>query len=528
MIPMTLAEIAAAIGGVLDTTDGTSVVDAPLAFDSRHPAPGCLFACLTGALVDGHDFAALAVEQGAVAALAQRPVHVPAVLVPDVLTAMSDLARVIHQRYDGVTIGITGSAGKTTTKDLLAHVLAAHAPTIANRASFNNEIGFPVTVSSVRPDTRYLVLEMGARGKGHIHALCDIARPGISTVLGIGSAHVGEFGSREAIAEAKAEIVRALPATGTAVPNADDPLVAAMSREHDGRILTFGTDEGADVRATDITTDEGRPTLTLHHQGRTAAVQLTVYGRHNVTNALAAATTALAACVPFDTVATALSEARMATKGRMAVTTRTDGVTVINDAFNASPESVLAARDALTEVGRGRRRIAVLCEMAELGDTSVEWHQRIADAAARAGLAHLLVVGTGEDAAVLADAYTAATRTASDRHTADTVSAAVLLPGDVLLVKGATPWDWTPSPTSSSPSNPRQGAQAPVLRVIRGRPRPAAPSGDVRTPVTGRLRRPAAGGRYRCRFFLSECGRQAGSAGRVLFLVQLRERVSGR
>lgn len=440
MIPMSLAEIAAATGGVLDTTDGTPVVDAPLAFDSRHPAPGALFACLTGALVDGHDFAALAVEQGAVAALAQRPVHVPAVLVPDVLTAMSDLARAVHQRYDGVTIGITGSAGKTTTKDLLAHVLGAHAPTVANRASFNNEIGFPVTVSSVRPDTRYLVLEMGARGKGHIQALCDIARPGISTVLGIGSAHVGEFGSREAIAEAKAEIVRALPATGTAVLNADDPLVSAMRREHDGRILTFGTDQGADVRTTDITTDKGRPTFTLHHQGRTTAVQLTIYGRHNVTNALAAASTALAAGVPFDTVATALSEARMATGGRMAVTTRTDGVTVINDAFNASPESVLAALDAQTEVGRGRRRIAVLGEMAELGDASVEWHRRVADAAARAGLAHLLVVGSGEGADVLADAYTAATRTAPDRHTADTVSAAVravLLPGDVLLVKGA-------------------------------------------------------------------------------------------
>ncbi|MEV5043626.1 UDP-N-acetylmuramoyl-tripeptide--D-alanyl-D-alanine ligase [Streptomyces griseoincarnatus] len=440
MIPMTLAEVAAATGGVLDTTDGTPVVDAPLAFDSRRPSPGSLFACLTGALVDGHDFAALAVEQGAVAALAQRPVHVPAVLVPDVLTAMSDLARAVHQRYDGVTIGITGSAGKTTTKDLLAHVLAAHAPTVANRASFNNEIGFPVTVSSVRPDTRYLVLEMGARGKGHIQALCDIARPGISTVLNIGSAHVGEFGSREAIADAKAEIVRALPATGTAVLNADDPLVDAMRREHDGRILTFGTDEGADVRATDITTDEGRPTFTLHHQGRTAAVQLTVYGRHNVTNALAAATTALAADVPFDTVATALSEARMATGGRMAVTTRTDGVTLINDAFNASPESVLAALDALTEVGRGRRRIAVLGEMAELGDASVQWHWRVADAAARAGLAHLLVVGSGEGADVLADAYTAATHTVPDRHTADTVSAAVraiLLPGDVVLVKGA-------------------------------------------------------------------------------------------
>ncbi|WP_033211012.1 UDP-N-acetylmuramoyl-tripeptide--D-alanyl-D-alanine ligase [Streptomyces bikiniensis] len=440
MIPMTLSEIATATGGVLHTTDGSPTVTAPLAFDSRHPAPGALFACLSGALADGHDFAAHAVAQGAVAVLAQRPVRVPAVLVPDVLTAMSDLARTVHRRYDGTTIGITGSAGKTTTKDLLAHLLAAHGPTVANRASFNNEIGFPVTVTGVRPDTRYLVLEMGARGKGHIQTLCDIAGPGISTVLGIGSAHVGEFGSREAIADAKAEIVRALPATGTAVLNADDPLVTAMAREHAGPILTFGTGEGADVRATGIGSVEGRPFFTLRHRDQAAPVQLALHGRHNTTNALAAAATALAAGVPFDTVAAALPEARMATGGRMAVTTRTDDVTIINDAFNASPESVLAALDALTEVGRGRRRVAVLGEMAELGEASTEWHRRVADAAARAGLARLLVVGTGEDADTLAAAYTAATGTAPDRHTPATVGAAarsLLLPGDVLLVKGA-------------------------------------------------------------------------------------------
>ncbi|MFC8290546.1 Mur ligase family protein [Streptomyces sp. NPDC057242] len=201
---------------------------------------------------------------------------------------MFDLARAVHRCYDGTTIGITGSAGKTTTKDLFAHVLGCHAPTVANPASFNNEIGFPATVTGVRPDTRYLVLEMGARGKGHVQALCDVARPGISTVLGIGSAHVGKFGSREAIADAKAEIVRALPTTGTAVLNADDPLVAAMRREHTGRIITFGTGESPDVRATGIDTVDGRPTFTLHHQGRTAPVRLTLHGRHHVTNALAA------------------------------------------------------------------------------------------------------------------------------------------------------------------------------------------------------------------------------------------------
>ncbi|WP_282697648.1 UDP-N-acetylmuramoyl-tripeptide--D-alanyl-D-alanine ligase [Streptomyces sp. CC208A] len=440
MIPMTLAEIAAATHGTLDTADPDTVVTAPLAFDSRHPAPGALFACLTGAARDGHDFAALAVEQGALAALAQRPIHVPAVLVPDVLTAMSDLARAVHQRYTGLTIGITGSAGKTTTKDLLAHLLAAHAPTVATPASFNNEIGFPVTVTSVRPDTRYLVLEMGARGKGHIKALCEVARPSIATVLGIGSAHVGEFGSREAIAEAKAEIVRALPPTGTAVLNADDPLVAVMAHDHPGPALFFGTAPGADVRATGITTHDGRPAFTLHHQGRTAPVQLSVYGRHNVTNALAAAATALAAGVPFDTVATTLSGATMATGGRLAVTTRPDGVTVINDAFNASPESVLAALDTLTDVGQDRRRLAVLGEMAELGGHSPAWHHRVADAAARADLAHLIVIGTGDGAHTLTTAYQAATGRTPDRHTPDTATAAVrdlLVPGDVLLIKGA-------------------------------------------------------------------------------------------
>ncbi|MFF5393142.1 Mur ligase family protein [Streptomyces sp. NPDC013012] len=279
-----------------------------------------------------------------------------------------------------------------------------------------------------------------ARGKGHIQALCDVVRPGISTVLGIGSAHVGKFGSREAIADAKAEIVRALPTTGTAVLNADDPLVAAMRREHTGRIITFGTGESPDVRATGIDTVDGRPTFTLHHQGRTAPVRLTLHGRHHVTNALTAAATALAAGVPFDTIATALSDARMATGGRMAVTTRADGVTIINDAFNAGPESVLAALDALGDVGCDLRRIAILGEMAELGDTSVERHRRVADAAARAGLARLLVVGTGKGADVLDAAYTAATGTAPARHTHDTATTAAhdpLVPGDVLLVKGA-------------------------------------------------------------------------------------------
>ncbi|MFI0718129.1 UDP-N-acetylmuramoyl-tripeptide--D-alanyl-D-alanine ligase [Streptomyces sp. NPDC021224] len=439
MIPLTLADIAAATGGTLDHADPDTLVTAPLLFDSRNVTAGGLFACLPGRTADGHDYARQAVADGAVAVLAARPVGVPAVIVADVLTAMADTARAVAARYPGTVIGITGSAGKTTTKDLLSGILALDGPTVATPRSFNNEIGFPVTVTQATADTQYLVLEMGARGRGHIAALCEIAPPTIAAVLGIGSAHAGEFGSREATADAKAEIVRGLPPHGVAVLNADDPLVVPMARQTQARVMFFGTGD-ADVRAEDVRTgDDGRPHFILRHGADRAPVQLAVHGRHNVTNALAAATIALAAGVPFTRVVEGLTRTELTSGGRMEVTTRPDGVTVINDAFNASPESVLAALQAMQDIAAGRRTIAVLGEMAELGDEAPAWHDHVGEAAAKSGITHLVLVG-GEHAEALGEMPRTVGmkvhRASAGRPLAPFVNA-LLEPDDVILIKGA-------------------------------------------------------------------------------------------
>ncbi|MEV8413956.1 UDP-N-acetylmuramoyl-tripeptide--D-alanyl-D-alanine ligase [Streptomyces niveus] len=442
MIPLTLAEIAAATGGTLHQAgDPHTVVDGPLSFDSRAVAPGGLFVCLTGRTLDGHDFAGQAVRDGARAVLATRAVDAPAVVVDDVLEAMGRIAAAVASRYAGTVVALTGSAGKTTTKDILATVLALHGPTVANEKSFNNEIGFPVTVSRVRPDSRYLVLEMGARGIGHIASLCAVVRPSIATVLGIGSAHAGEFGSRQATADAKSEIVRALPANGTAVLFGDDPLTRAMAAVTDAKVLTFGTTPDCDVRATQPGVDEhGRPYFSLHHGAAQAHVQLRVHGRHNITNALAAAATAVAAGVPLDLVVSGLQSAELASGGRMEILPRPDGVTVINDAFNASPESVLAALDALADIaGRDRRRVAVLGEMAELGPDADQWHDTVAEKVIDTGVTHMIGIG-GDHAQRMITNVRAGGVAATEADRALPLAPQIndlLKPGDVVLVKGA-------------------------------------------------------------------------------------------
>ncbi len=444
MIPLTVAHIAHVTGGRLhNLPDPDVLVTGPISFDSRHIAAAGLFACLTGRTLDGHDFAAQAVAEGAVAVLADRPVDAPAIVVPDVLDAMGRIAHAVAEEYNGTVIALTGSAGKTSTKDILETVLALDGPTVANTKSFNNEIGFPVTVSRVMPDSRYLLLEMGARGKGHIASLCQMVRPRIATVLGIGSAHVGEFGSKQAIADAKAEILHTLPEHGVAVLNADDPFVAPMAGETTARVLTFGTTSACDVRADDISVSpHGHPAFVLRHAGREAHVTLGhIYGRHNVVNALAAAATAVAAGIPFDRIVHGTEAAELSSGGRMEVTRRThDGVTVINDAFNASPESVLAALDALADIaGPQRRRIAVLGEMAELGDDALDWHDKIARKVVITGVHRTIGVG-GQHAQYM---ITTIRNSGLDATNADPATGlaghinAQLQPGDVVLVKGA-------------------------------------------------------------------------------------------
>jgi UDP-N-acetylmuramoyl-tripeptide--D-alanyl-D-alanine ligase len=452
MIEMTLAEVAAVTGGRLHRATGDERVTA-VEFDSRQVGTGGLFLALPGERADGHDFAAAAVAAGAVAVLAAREVDVPAVLVPPaepgslatgsylaatdpdgsgaaVLAALARLAAHNVGALTGLTVvGVTGSSGKTSTKDLLAAVLAPLGPTVVPPGSFNNELGLPWTALRADATTRHLVLELSARGPGHIAALCRVAQPRIGVVLNVGRAHLGEFGSPEAIAQAKGELVEALPADGVAVLNADDPAVAAMAARTGARVVTVGRSPGADVRADDVVLDAGRARFGLVTPQGTADVALRLVGAHHVGNALAAAAVALECGATPEGVAAALSGAAPASRWRMEVTDRADGVTVINDAYNANPESMRAAVQALASVGGSDRRTwAVLGRMAELGDESAAAHAETAAVAAELGVDELVTVAAPE--------YGAG-RAVGDVAAALDLLRAELRPGDVVLVKAS-------------------------------------------------------------------------------------------
>ena len=398
MIPMTLAEIAAVVGGEVHDDPGVTVTAAAFR-DSRDPHPGGLFVAFEGERADGHDYADAAMAGGAAAVLGSRPVGHPTVVVADPLAAVSALARhVLAHLPDVRVVALTGSQGKTSTKDLLAQVLSTAGTTVATAGSLNNELGLPLTVLQADAGTEFLVLEMGARGVGHLADLCEIAPPDVALVLNVGKAHIGEFGSQEQIARAKGEIVDALPADGVAVLNADDPLVAPMASRTKARSVTFGESARSDVRLDHLELDElGRPRFDLVHDGRSARVELALVGEHQAHNAAAAAAVALSVGMSLDDVAVALGQARAASRWRMEVHERADGVTVINDAYNANPDSMRAALKSLAAVGRGRgpgtRTIAVLGEMRELGDSSRDEHDAIGRLAVRLDISQLVVVG---------------------------------------------------------------------------------------------------------------------------------------
>lgn len=397
MIEMSLAEVAEVVGGV---AHGDAVVTGGAFLDTRTPEPGGLFVAIAGERVDGHDLASAAGAAGAVAVLGSRVTDLPTVVVDDVTTALGVLARHVLDRLpDVVVLAMTGSQGKTGTKDYLAHVLGEAGPTVATRGNFNNELGVPLTVLRATPETRHLVVEMGARGVGHIAHLCTIAPPRVAAVLNVGSAHIGEFGSREAIAVAKGEIVEALPADGTAVLNADDDLVAAMAPRTRAGVTTFGAGD-ADVAVVELTTDDlGRQSFELRHRGSYATVHLAQVGSFQWRNAAAAAAMALAAGLDLDTVAESLCDAVPASRWRMEVGERDDGLVVLNDSYNANPESMRAAVDTLVGIGAraGRRTVAVLGEMRELGDGARDAHHDLGAYAAGAGVDVVVSVGTAAD-----------------------------------------------------------------------------------------------------------------------------------
>lgn len=459
MIPLTLAEVAAATSGRLSgVADPQARVDGAVEVDSRRVGPGGLFVAVAGDRADGHHFAAGAVEAGAVAALTDRPLPgVPCVVVADTVVALGRLATAVLQRAPVTVAGVTGSSGKTTTKDLLASVLAAHGETVAPAGSFNNEVGLPLTVLRTTPTTRFLVLEYSARGIGHIATLTRMAPPRLAAVLNVGTSHLGEFGSREAIATAKGELVEALPADGVAVLNADDPAVAAMASRTAARVVTVGESASADVRAEGVDVDgSGRASYELvvgpavgggpgSGAGGTvpgrARVHLQLVGEHQVGNSLAAAALALELGLDLSAVAVALSAARPASRWRMEVTERADGVTVVNDAYNANPDSVRAALKALVTMARGRRSWAVLGTMAELGEASGDEHDAIGRLAVRLDVDRLVVVGQ-EAARMHAGAVLEGSWGRESVHVADIDAAVALLreelaPGDVVLVKAS-------------------------------------------------------------------------------------------
>src|SRR5450432_513214 len=315
----------------------------------------------------------------------------PALIVADVPAALARLARAVLDSVGGCTVaGITGSSGKTTTKDLAAQLIETLGPTVSPHNSYNNDIGLPLTVLRVTAQTRYLIAELSARGPGHIARLCQVAPPRLGAVLCVGYAHSGEFGSIEDVARAKAELPAALPADGVALLNADDPRVLAMAGSTAARVVTFGRAAAAGIRADDVTLDEtGRPGFTLVTGGGSARVRLRLHGGHNVTNALAAAAVATELGMSVAGIAAGLSAAVARSHWRMEFTERPDGVTVINDAYNANPEAMRAALSTLAVLARRRRAFAVFGHMTELGSRSREFHEQAGLLAAEAGLAGL-------------------------------------------------------------------------------------------------------------------------------------------
>jgi UDP-N-acetylmuramoyl-tripeptide--D-alanyl-D-alanine ligase len=471
MIVLSLAEVAALTGGELHSADPAARVTGPVVIDSRKAGPGALFAALAGERADGHDFGPAAVRDGAAAVLAARPVDgIPCVVVPDVTVALARLARGVASRLraGGLTVaGITGSSGKTSTKDLAAQLTERVGPTVAPEGSFNNELGVPLTVLRADEQTRFLVLELAARGSGHIAALCDIAAPRIGAVLNVGRAHAGEFGSLEEVAKAKGELVEALPADGTAILNADDPRVLAMADRTNARVVTFSAapprrigaapgqspqapwpgsravSSAADVRAAEITLDElGRASFRLMMPGGMAPVQLRLHGAHHVPNALAAAAIAAELGMAVPDIAEALSQATARSPKRMEVRERPDGVLVINDTYNANPDSMKAGIEALSHlIARGRRGVAVLGHMAELGEIDAASHAEAGALAARAGVAILVAVGE-EARPVLDGARAEAGWTGQAIAVPDSAAAIAelrnsLRPQDVVLVKAS-------------------------------------------------------------------------------------------
>ena len=452
VIALTLAEVVGLTGGAVrggDTALG-DVVD-EVVTDSREAATGALFVAIRGERHDGHDHIDAALTAGATAVLASRP-PTPAgedarrseriVYVADTLAALTLLAGAVRDRVDPVVVAITGSVGKTTTKDLTAAAIASSRATAAAPRSFNNEFGVPLTCLSIERTTEVLVVEVGARGIGHIRSLMPVVRPDVAVVTAVAGAHLEQFGDIDAVAAAKGELVEALGADGVAVLNVDDRRVAAMSARTSARVLAFGRGTSADVRASDVRLDRlGRPRFVVHTPWGQADVALPLAGEHQVTNALAALAAAGAVDVPLEAAAAALADARVSHWRSQVL--EVDGVVVLHDAYNANPTSVRAALRTLVSIARPDtgRTWAVLGVMAELGAGSDHEHELIGRDCVRLNVDRLVVVGRA--ARRIVDGADLEGLFGDDRWLVDDPDEALAIlrshvrSGDVVLVKGS-------------------------------------------------------------------------------------------
>ena len=396
--------IAEAVSGRLVGNDVP--VTGPVVTDSREAQAGSLYVARRGESADGHAFVSGAAKRGAVAAIVEHEVDeaVAQIVVEDSTEALGALARAhvekLRSSGDLDVIAMTGSVGKTTTKDLLLQIMSEDGPTVAPKLSFNNEVGLPLTALLADESTRHLVLEMGASGPGHITYLTDIVAPDVAIELCVGHAHVGGFGGFEGVAAAKAELIKGTRPGGPVILNTDDPNVEAMAPLATGRVIRFSAsgNERADVVARDVHLDRAdRASFTLVTPEGEAPIDLKIVGRHHVANALAAAAGALTLGVSLQTVAAVLSRARALSPHRMDVhELRVDGMdlTLIDDSYNANLDSMRAGIAALASIGRDSQRIAVLGEMLELGEDSQSLHQQVGVLIADAGVETLIGLGT--------------------------------------------------------------------------------------------------------------------------------------
>lgn len=436
MIDLKASQIAKIVNGKL-IGDDVLVTSVPV-INSANSVAGSIFLAIVGEKVDGHGFVKDAFEHGALLAFVTREVEERCIIVDDVVAALGALANYVRNSLpELVVIGITGSQGKTTTKDLLRHILETVGKTVAPVGNYNNEIGAPLTLLNCDFSTRYCILEMGARHIGDIAALCKMASPDFGVVLKVGSAHLGEFGSEAAIAQTKSEMISSLEDQATAILGQYDPFTIAMSSLHKGKTLTFGETAKSDIRATDIDIREGRPHFDLVTPAGRAAVGLRIVGVHQVANALAAAAVATALGISIDVIASGLSTAELDSKWRMEVRELKDLI-LINDSYNSSPEAAAAALGTLILFAQeqGGNSWAFLGKMHELGASSPAAHAAIGTLASEVGVDHLVCIGADEYVSEIGSDSQMTTHLFREKRDA-LLLINEIKPGDVVLVKAS-------------------------------------------------------------------------------------------